>query len=363
MDFYTLDSTTFKRNGIIEGYTSMLSTERFSAMGDFSLVAPPTKYFRELLPSGTWIIRDGSTYPMKVETIDDKTDATTKERALTITGRSMELMLDARVAMPALAGLASTPTWNITDTPGNVARTIFTGICVSGDLNANDTIPFYHSGTILDTGSIPEPASSVAFALTPDTLYNTLKQQICDVYGLGFRLVRNGDLGQVYFEIYTGNDLTTDQTSLPAVVFSEDFDNLFGIERLQSNVLDKTVAYVFAQNGTAVVYATGHSSLESGFDRRALYVDASDIDLSAGAPLTAAMQQRGLQALMQNVPVYQFDGQIPQNSVYTYGVDYALGDIVEERDSDGTTTQMRVLEQIFVSDAQGDRTYPSFSVT
>lgn len=362
MDYYTLDSSTFKRDGIIEGFTSMLSTERFSAWGDFSLVTPSTAAFRSQLPVGKWIIRDGSTYPMKIETLDDKTD-TTGQRVITFTGRSMESLLDARVAMPAFAGLSGTPTWNITDTPGNVARTVFTGICVSGDLNAHDTIPFYHSGTLLDTGNIPEPSTTVAFALTPGTLYNTLKTQICDVYGLGFRLVRNGDLGQVYFEIYTGHDLTSDQTTLPAVIFSEDFENLFAVERLTSDALDKTVAYVFAQNGTAVVYAAGHSSSESGFDRRVLYVDASDINLAAGAPLTAAMNQRGLQMLMQNTAIYQFDGQIPQLGSYTYGVDYGLGDIVEERDADGTTTQMRVLEQIFVSDDQGDRSYPSFSVT
>ena len=363
MDYFTIDSSTFLRDGIIENFNSMIYVERFNAWGEFKLITPSTPANRALLTPGKWIVRDGSYYPMRIETVDDKEDDADTARLLTVTGRSMEALLDDRVAMPAFAGLATTPTWDLTDTPGNVIRAVFEGICVTGDLSVHDTIPFLHSGTILDPGNIPEPASSFAFSFNPDTVYNTIKKGVCDVFDMGFRLIRDGDTGNVYFEVYMGNDLTSDQTLLPAVIFSEDFANLYGVEWLKSIATEKTVAYVFSQNSYAVVLAPGASSSDEGFDKRVLLVDASDVTLTAGAPLTATLNNRGLQALAQNKAVYMFDGQIPQFASYTYGVDYNLGDVVEERDSDGTATFVRVLEQIFVTNDQGDVNYPSFSIT
>ena len=52
---------------------------------------------------------------------------------------------------------------------------------------------------------------------------------------------------------------------------------------------------------------------------------------------------------------------MPQNSTYKYGVDYGLGDLVELRDSSGNINVMRVTEQIFVSDKEGIRSYPTLT--
>lgn len=41
---------------------------------------------------------------------------------------------------------------------------------------------------------------------------------------------------------------------------------------------------------------------------------------------------------------------------------YELGDIVEMRDNDGAGNYMRVTEQIFVHDSEGERSYPTLII-
>lgn len=57
-----------------------------------------------------------------------------------------------------------------------------------------------------------------------------------------------------------------------------------------------------------------------------------------------------------------FDGEINQNSQYVYQRDFYLGDLVELRNEDGNGNHMRVVEQIFVSDREGDRAYPTLAL-
>jgi hypothetical protein len=57
-----------------------------------------------------------------------------------------------------------------------------------------------------------------------------------------------------------------------------------------------------------------------------------------------------------------FDGEVNQYQGYIYGEDYGLGDLVEMRNRDGVVTYKRVTEQIFVSDANGDRAYPTLAM-
>lgn len=359
MEWYTLDDQLRKAQ-VIEGFESFIWTERYSGWGDFQIDIPSSFSAKKLLTPGTNITKDDSYRVMTIETVLDTRDENNAKK-LTVTGRSIERLLDDRIAMPALASLTTTPQWVITGTPGNIARSIFSTICVSHAINAGDSIPFYTSGTLLPAGSIAEPSTSVTIALDPDSVYNSIKS-VCDYYNLGFRIVRNGDLSQLYFEVYTGTDRTSTQTANPAVIFSEDLDNLTNKSSLKSIATIKNVAYVFTPNGVGTVYPVGVDPTVSGFNRRALIVKADDITLPAGSALNTAIQQRGLQELTKYQNVYQFDGQIPQIGSYKYGVDYNLGDLVEERDENGFGSFLLVTENISVSDAQGKRSYPTLSV-
>lgn len=359
LELYTLDNN-LNRVQVVEGFETLIWTERYSSNGDFEIDIKSTAPTRALLVEDTWMALNQSKYVMQIETITDSTDDS-GTKMLKVVGRDMVKILNDRVAMPAITDTTTTPNWVITGNPGNIARTMFDTICAETALNPNDGIDFYVVGKLLPHGSIPESTDIVTVTFAPDTLYNSVKN-ICDAYNLGFRLVKHPTLSQVYFEVYTGEDRTSSQAVNPAVIFSPDLDNLVDTTTLTSTAGIKNVAYVYAQNGSAEVYAPTSSSSVKGFNRRVLFVDASDIALDAGPDLTTALQQRGLQQLAGFQTVYQFDGQISEYCPYVYGTDYNLGDLVEERDADDIGNVMRVTEQIFVSDNQGDRSYPTLSV-
>lgn len=358
LEWYTLDSS-LRRDTVIEGFESFLWTERYWDCGDFQIIAKSTYANRTLLTPGTWISRKGSTYVAIVDTVVDQT-AEDGTRNLTVTGKMLEWLLNDRVAFSAITDTTTTPNWTITDTPGNICRYIFKLICVDGILNESDTIPFYTTGTLLPAGGIAEESESITVTITPNTVFSVI-QQICQTYFLGFRFVKNEDLGQIYFEIYTGSDVTSAQDTLKAVIFDPGLDDLEKPTLLTSTAAEKTVAYVFAQNGSAVVYAVGADISASGTGRRVLLINSSNSD-PAGEGLDAALQQEGLLALSSQRLVYAFDGELPKTIPYEYGTDYHLGDLVEERNGDGYGNYMIVTEQIFASDNTGNHAYPTLTI-
>jgi hypothetical protein len=81
--------------------------------------------------------------------------------------------------------------------------------------------------------------------------------------------------------------------------------------------------------------------------------DALDVD---------GLTQLGKDELAKNRMFSALDGQLATMTAYRYEVDYYLGDLVELRDDDGTTSVMQVTEQIFIHDKEGERAYPTLSV-
>lgn len=362
LEFWTLDDQLRKAD-VIEGYTSFIWTDRRSAWGGFEIKTPATQSNKSLLSVGTMLAQADSTYVMVVETITESTDDNGAEN-LDITGRSLEAILDDRAAMSTgqFDDIVTNPKWVLTGTPGDIVRAVFQYICVDLSLDAGDGIPFYQPGTILPEGSIAETDETITLNLDPTTVY-LLSKSVCEVYGLGFRLVRNGETSEIYFEVYTGDDHTSSQTDRPAVIFSPNLDNLTGVKRLTSTAAYKNVAYVVGKDQVSVVFGVGEDTTAAGFQRRVLVVGATSIDATNVSDVDAALSQAGLDALAGHRKIYQFDGQIPEIGAYRYGIDYKLGDLVEEQDATGFGNQMYVTEIIFVSDNLGDRIYPTLTLS
>lgn len=358
MEVYVLDDQ-LRRIAVIDRFESVIWTDRWRGVGDFELVVHSTSELRKMLPVGTRLATNVSDRFMTVEEYSDKKDDQGR-KLLTVKGMSGESMLMQRVATTGMAGLTSDTDWIINGTPGDIARWIFKQICVDGILNVSDKIPFYVPGSTYPASTIPEPSMVFSAAIELSSVYDAIKK-LCDVYDLGFRLYRNFDKSEVYFNIYTGNDRTSQQTVYPQVIFSPELDNLTNPSELQSIAALKNVAYVFAQHGSEIVYADGASATTAGFSRRVMYVDARDVDTAAGPELTSILQNKGYEALAQNRAVAAFDGEVNQHTKYRPRIDYDLGDLVEMRNTDGATNEMRVTEIIYVSDAEGERAYPTLA--
>lgn len=358
MELYILDSL-LRKTEVIDQFESLIWTERYSAYGDFQLTLFSTPEVRKLLVADTRLTMNESQRVMTINQVENKTDAEGRT-TLKVSGVSLEAILEDRLARNTFANLTTTPKWIITGAPADIARAIFDAICRNNLLSVEDNIPFLQTGSISIPSTIPEPEDSIGVELDLMSVYEAIKQ-ICDAYGLGFRLLRNHDTSELYFDVYSGNDRTTAQSTYPPVLFSQELDNLTDVTELTTTAGYKNVAYVYAPNGATIVNAEGAGSLLEGFARRVLYVKADDITLEAGEELDAALQQRGLSELSKYKSLTAFDGQIPQSTEYIYDVHYQLGDLVEIRNADGFSNQMRVAEQIFVSDGEGERKYPTLT--
>lgn len=353
MDVFILDSQ-LRRSQVVDRFESCIWTERYSSFGDFELVIHSTVESRNMLVADSLLAIHASKRVMKIETIVDKDDAEGRSM-LTLTGRSLEVILQDRpTRIPGHAPFV------FTGVPAYIARQLFRAICANNPKYAADNIPFYTEGSIYPPDTIPEPDVSQTITIPSTNVYAAIKE-ICDVNGLGFRLVRDRDTSKLYFNIYSGTDRTATQTTNSEVIFSPDIENLTDVSELYSTEKYKNVAYVFTPNGSGIVYAIGADENTVGFDRRVLSVYADDITLPAGAALNAAIQQRGKDELAKNRSLSAIDGELPQTSKYIYDTHYSLGDLVEMRNADGVTNRMRISEQIFVSDSTGDRSYPALS--
>lgn len=366
MEVYTLDDL-FRRTGtVIDDFESLIWTERFRAYGDFQLDLFSSQDTKRRFPVGTRLAMNESNRIMTVETFEDKIDSE-GNKILSLSGRSLEILLDDRVAKATLSDTTTEPKWIITDLPADVARKIFHDICVLGNLDPDDVIPNVVEDTFMSDSTIPEPADNITVELEPQTVYAAIKS-LCDVWNLGFRLLWHNDSNALYFDIYAGSDRTNNQNTLPPVVFSPGLDNLQNISELASIETSKNVAYVFSPAGFEVVYSDGVDP-QSGYERRVLLVNATDITTDDGnggtrtpTDISNALIQRGKEALAQNKGVSALDGEISQDSQYKYGRDYILGDLVTMQNDDGVANAMRVEEQIFASDKQGERSYPTLTL-
>lgn len=373
MEVYTLDQN-FRRTMAVDLYESLVWTERYRELGDFKLktingfwMLPDATvlYYKDVLSPDTMLAITGSYRVMVIETVIES-EADTGEKVLEISGRSLEKILAQRVAQGAFNPIItpvpgtdySMPMWHLEGTAGEICRYMFEQICVEGLLNSGDVIPFITSGTIFPPDTIEEPTEEITIDVPPMSLLDAIKQ-VCDVYDLGFRLIRNPYTNLLYFDIYTGRDRTTNQTIDPAVIFSPETDSLANTSELTSVETEAVAAYVFSPLGSKIVYSGSASDLTDGFERKVLYVDGSS--LTESADVEGDLDKLGFAALATAVSFQAFDGEINQNSQYKYNASYNLGDQVEQRNDQGFANYLRVTEQIISCDVEGERSYPTLS--
>ena len=361
MELFILDSL-FNRKTIVEDYISLVWAERFNDFGDFTVVIPSNYANRVLYKPGLFFNINKSDRIMKLETVEDTEED--GEKTLTLSGRSIEFIFERRVVWPSNAALGNDPSWTISGPPKAIIDSVVAAQ-LSVSTWAPNNIPnlrvnggWYPQDTI-----IPQAESIIVSITKPTSLYNYIKE-IAKNYGLGFRIYKSPNWNDyVYYDTYSGSDRSLGQTDLPPVIFSFDLENLNSLSILKSVEKQFYGCYVFSKYGFDEVYVNDYdASTPAGVNRSIFSIEVTEPEeLTTDSQRQAYRIQKGIEALVTTQDIFVIDGEISQNSQYIYGTDYFLGDFVDMRDDTGAINHMRVIEQIFTDDSNGEKAYPTLA--
>lgn len=349
----------------IESFDSLIWTERFNTVGDFQLTTGLVDYYMDPVNSplkeGTLVSLRETNEVMVVETRKIERKKNTAA-ALTITGRSLESVIDRRFCVQSVT--AGVGDWNINlKTPSDVAWYIMNQICVLGLLDANDIFPTtqikFPAPGDYNTGTGPVKQFTVPRGNLLSVVLQLLQMEgkadpstspaTPAVVQHGIRAVRpaNDTIAYNSVQIYTGTDRSN------TVYFDGSRQLLDDGSYLFSKVGSGTTAYVLG----STAFKLEKDVAPSGFARRVIGVDAS----GSGITDAAAIKAQGIQSLAEAKETNVFDGSINQDlSPYKFGTDYGLGDIVQLAGDYGMYKQARVTEYIRSKDAgKGESAYPT----
>lgn len=408
-------STTYKPDILIEGYESMIWTERFQTPGDFTLKTPRVQEALNLLPEMTFISTLQSSEVMMVENhlIEEDENG---HRTLTVSGRSISAFLEHRhleggygkrrklAKKYSPTGALLVLIWNAIDNWSNK------DVTREGDFSwtTKDQIP----GVVVSE-SVPVTGDLKNWWVEQGPLYPQL-EKIMLKGDLGIRIIRpdsgpftkvaietalanRGDITRtlttttnaIRFDIYEGLDRSHNQATNPIVGFNYIQGHIDNDKYLFSNQAYKNACEVMTGIGGKDVYRSGDSGL-TGWSRRVMSFDGGEPEYKKDKPTypgkNASEQKQtkyeadladwenekaaidaefledvaddALRALKAQRRVKLFSGDISPLAPYTYNNHYKLGDYVTLYGAYDQTEKMLVSEYVRTEDAEGDRGYP-----
>lgn len=362
MELLVLDES-FEPFAIIDTYNSLIWTDRYNECGDFELFTAMSMDLLNVIKQDYYIRRPDSDHVMIIEKIEIDTDVE-DGNTITITGRSLESLLDRRIV------------WNETSLSGSFQDGI------EKLLNENVISPSNESRKIPNF-KMEKSEDQAITNLTieaqykGDNLYDIL-QTLCTERNIGFKVVLS-DTNELVFSLYSGTDRSYDQTDNPYVIFSPNYDNLISSNYIESKSSFKNVTLVSAEDSdnrpeeegaeaplveTAVGNVSGLARRETftnyGSISRTVTEDDQEKTLS-DSEITAMLRQKGKETLAENASILSFEGEAETSTMFKYGEDFTIGDIVQVEDHYGHESRARVIELVLSDATDGFSVYPTFS--
>lgn len=378
----------FQSECILDGFESFIWTDRYCEPGDFEIYMPIEKAPMEYIVRGNYVWLKDSDRLMIIEDIEITTDVEAGPH-ITITGRTLEALLDCRVidAHYILEG----------DIQNAISKMLFT--YAISPIDTERRVPF------LQFRYNDDPRISKITLYGDYFGYELLDfiTDVCKANDLGFKITYDEqELDYFVFEVYYGENRSYDQEKHPWVVFSPNYENLLDSNYYESIRNFRTFAIVAGdadnEYGQEIIRVNARPELIE-LDRREMFVDASDIDLPSDdvdedairssfagiegvteSTIANAIASAKRQEYLKNLPVYQeqlrqrgyeelakmsieesFEGEIEATRQYIYGRDFFIGDIVQIRDEYGKEASSRITEVIRSHDVSGEKITPTFT--
>lgn len=350
----TLLDANFEELYVLDVFKSLIWTDRYWKGGDCEIVVSPIMDVLAQLLDTVYLRLPESPHLMFLE--DSNVHSEVEEGdELILTGRSLESMLDRRIVWTniAMSGNLQTEIKRVLDdnaiSPTNSLRTF--------------------SDLVFITSTDPAVTSlTVDSQFGGETLYKVVSD-LCVTNNIGFRILRNRTTNKFEFELYAGVDRSYSQSTNEPVAFTSSLDNLVNADYIESSRSLKTVCLVAGSSGvgniktTSTVFSPNGSGL-SDLARRELYYEASISRNTPDGELTesqyiAQLEGRGKEELAKYIYLQSFDGEI-DTTMYNFGDEFDMGDILQIADDYGHESQSRVLEMIYSQDQASIAIYPTF---
>lgn len=376
MEPFTLDRN-FHKQDILDGFLSIIWTERYYGDSAVELVVPGTPDMIQKLPVGTFLGISESDEIMILETVD------IEDGNLKVSGISLLSWLNNRFIR--VSALHQDRYWYLSGgPPGWVLWAIIYYMCVQGSPYLNGSvdigIPNPQQLAIPGLGlkAYDTAGGNISVGVPYGPVYDAMRE-IATTYEVGMQITLETVTDTSFslgFRSYRGLNRTTDQTVNSPVRFSPTMESLTDIKELRSIAALKTLVYAFApalnpNEGEPELRGPAGVSMLSGtqytgFDLRTQLVFAEDIttDMVGGSStnLLNILNSRAHDAITTNHFIKTVDGEIVPTNQFKYGVHYNLGDIIEVQGNSEVISASRVTEYIRSQDKAGERAYPTVAM-
>ena len=353
MDLMILDEN-LEPYAILDTYNSFIWTDRYNECGDFEIYTKMSKDILDVVKQDYYLTQPNSDRVMIIEKLLISTDVEEGDN-LTVTGRSLESILDRRII------------WGQKTLTGNFQDGIKTLLneCIISPSNEKRKI----SNFIFEASTDPAiTAMTIDAQYTGDNLYEVISN-LCIERDIGFQVTLN-DNKQFVFKLYTGKNRSYDQVENPYVIFSPNFDNLISSNYIESKSSLKNVALIGGEEKEDVARVWEAVGNASGLNRREIFTNASDISSEqddvqiSAADYKLLLRQRGKEALAEpdNRAALSFEGEAETSGMFVYGIDFFQGDIVQVEDAYGHESKARITEIVTSDDTSGFSVYPTFTI-
>jgi len=305
--------------GVIDDFISLIWIRKYFEPGSFELSVPMTDKNISLLMPGNIIHKNNGIDAGVIEIVEN-TENTEMQTAIRA-GRFIESYFDRRLIKSTFnyQGLAE--------------------MAMHGLVSYVEPLP----SVVL--GDLQGFNEAITFQATMKNLCTTLTK-IAKRSLIGYRLKPDFSKRSLLFETYKGVDRTAAQGVHDRVIFSDNYQNLNNAIYKYNDQLLRTVVIVGGQgDGPNREYVKIGN--ESGLALRELFVDAKDInpDELTHQQYVEALQQRGYEALSQNIIFTNIETEIVPNVNFIYKKHYDLGDIVTViKKSWGLCLNQRIIE-------------------
>ena len=337
----------------LDTYTSIIWHEKYREPGDFEIYAPYALDSRTLLSYGNLVYLQDYNYMGIIEQYEIKFEEEVGY-SLIVKGRSMYALLDRRILVSKM---------DVVDSLNSFMATVF---------DDNITTPYNPARIIPGLYYIihPDINPDVDYVFGYDNICDIV-QKICIDHKLGFKIEYNSDQDILLAQFYEGSDRSYEQYINPYVVFSKEYENINAITYYLNTSAWKTYCMVegWREDAQTAVFSEA-SSGETSTDRREVYLDKTSMSYPIDGLIIPPYRYDELLAfagksyINKTRPLPEFSTDIDYESIYIFGTDYNLGDIVQIDCMDilGITFKARITGVIISEDTTGKIITPEYEI-